>query len=186
MQNDYNKDPFDDEGKEQQGQKDGQQNTPRWTPYEEQYKTVTKAEKPKKRWIIPLVVVLVVMVAAISVGTAFGAKRLSRMVKDSVGTEPAVTNENSDTAVIATTDTSNLGSSTVSGNIILTDVSDIVEEVIPSVVSITSRSLIDSGGYGDYWNFFFGGGYGNSGESSQEVESGIGSGRSFPKIPASF
>ncbi len=176
MQNDYNKDPFDDEEKKQQGQKDGQQNTPRWTPYEEQYKTVTKAEKPKKRWIIPLVIVLVVMVAAISVGTAFGAKRLSRMVKDSVGTEPAVTNENSDTAVIATTDTSNLGSSTVSGNIILTDVSDIVEEVIPSVVSITSRSLIDSGGYGDYWNFFFGGGYGNSGESSQEVESGIGSG----------
>ena len=176
MQNDFNKDPFEDEEKGQQGQKDLQQNTPRWTPYEEQYKTVTKVEKPKKRWIIPLVIVLAVMVAAISVGTAFGARRLSRMVQDSVGTEPAVTNENPDTAVIATTDTSNLGSSTVSGSIILTDVSDIVEEVIPSVVSITSRSLIDSGGYGDYWNFFFGGGYGNSGENSQEVESGIGSG----------
>ena len=39
------------------------------------------------------------------------------------------------------------------------DVSGLVEEVIPSVVSITSRTLIDSGGYGDYFNFFFGGGY---------------------------
>lgn len=177
MQNDYNKNFFDDNEKGQQEQKDTQQNTPRWTPYEEEYKTVTKAEKPKKRWIIPLVIALVIMVAAIAVGTVFGAKKLSRMVKDSVGADQNVTSENTDTAVISTTDTSGLGNSTVSGSIILTDVSDIVNEVIPSVVSITSRSLIDNGGYGDYWDFFFGGSYGSSNSNeSREVESGLGSG----------
>lgn len=183
MQNDYDKEPFDEKEepeKEQKMQNEQKQQPPRWTPYDESYQTVTKTGRPKKRWVIPLVIALVIMLAAISVGAVFGARRLSAMVKDSASITdslPGKEKANEDPAVITTTDTSGLGSSTLSGSIILTDVSDIVEEVIPSVVSITSRSMIDTGGYRDYWNFFFGGSYGGYDEGgTQEVESGIGSG----------
>ena len=63
--------------------------------------------------------------------------------------------------------------------IILTDVSGVVEEVMPAVVSITSRSMV--GSVNDYFSFFFGRNsgwgdqfYGNG--EGQEVDSGIGSG----------
>ncbi len=178
MQDDFNKDPFEEKQDEQKETK--QEQTPRWTPYDEPYKTVTKMEKPKKRWVIPLVIALVIMVAAISAGVIIGAKRLSRMVNNAnAGTnisDSIATPETSDPAVITTTETEGLANSTLSGSIILTDVSDVVQEVIPSVVSITSRSMIETGGYRDYWNFFFGGSYGGGNGEKQEVESGIGSG----------
>ena len=187
MQNDFNQDPFrNEDNEEQQNERyEKKQEIPRWTPYEEEPRTehrqtVPNKQPSKKRWIIPLVVVLAIMVAAITVGVVIGAQRLRAYVNEN-GTEQitdqqANTGDSKDTAVISTSDTSTL-KETSSGKYILTDVSDIVEEVIPSVVSITSRSLVENGGYGDYWNFFFGGGYGgNSGGESREVESGIGSG----------
>ena len=59
--------------------------------------------------------------------------------------------------------------------IILMDVSDIVKEALPSVVSITSRSLINyydnsfgdfggRGGLGDIWNYIFGDSFGGNGD----------------------
>ena len=52
----------------------------------------------------------------------------------------------------------------------LTDVSDVVAAVMPAVVSITSRTLINTGGFG--WGFYIGEDQG----TTEEVESGIGSG----------
>ena len=105
MQDDFNKDPFDEEKKNDQS--DEKQDIPRWTPYDEEYKTVSKPEKTKKRWIIPLVIVLSLMVIGIAVGLIFGAKSLENMVKDSQtlieDTQPVQTD---DPAVISTTDTS--------------------------------------------------------------------------------
>ena len=43
-----------------------------------------------------------------------------------------------------------------SNGIYITDVSDVVTEVMPSIVSITSKTVIDSGNYGPFYGFGFG------------------------------
>lgn len=61
---------------------------------------------------------------------------------------------------------------TTGGKVTITDVSDIVDEVMPSVVAITSTEIIQSAG-NDFWSYF----YGNGSGSGQQYESqGAGSG----------
>lgn len=70
--------------------------------------------------------------------------------------------------------------SSASNSLMLTDVSDIVSAAMPSVVSITSRSIVSNYGYQDIWDFFMNGGpqRGMPQQESEpeEVDSGIGSG----------
>ena len=176
MQDDFNnKEPLDEEKKDEQQEE--KQNIPRWTPYEEEYKTVSKQEKPKKRWIIPLVIVLALMVIGITVGVIFGTRSLETLVRNSqplVEEEP-VPEQTDDPAVITTTDTSGI-KETTSGKMVLTDVSDVVDEVMPAVVAITSRTLVESGGYNDYWDFFFGNRQSSNSGEPEEVDAGYGSG----------
>ncbi len=192
--NNENENNFDDvNGSTFQYQKketeESQQEIPRWQPYADDYQTPPsrqpkQKQKSSRRWIVPLVIVLAVMVAAISVGVAYGARQLSRMVNTAVtGTDNQTVQQQpqQDSAVLTTTDTEGTQNVSTSGGYVLTDVSDIVEDVMPSVVSITSRALVDTGGYWDYWDYFFGGGYGrnnnnNNNSQKEEVESGIGSG----------
>ena len=186
MQNNSDRDPFEEERRRQE-------EIPKWSPYSEPQKQEIQKKQSRKLWLIPVIIVLVLMVASITVGLIFGAKKLSQMVRNSEAaaeTDTVISEGTSDQATISTTNTSGIKEESSSGGYILTDVSDIVEEVLPSVVSITSRTLVENGGYGDYFNFFFGGygnggygngGYGNSGygydgSESQEVDSGLGSG----------
>jgi serine protease Do len=71
------------------------------------------------------------------------------------------------TTVEMSTDTS----SSSSGSVVITDVSSIVDDVMPAIVAITSRTLVDSG---NYWNYWYG--YNNEEDSQTEVDSGAGSG----------
>lgn len=58
-----------------------------------------------------------------------------------------------------------------SGNVIITDVSDVVDNVMPSVVSITSTEIINQAASDDFWSYFYGS------QGSQQYESqGAGSG----------
>ena len=50
-----------------------------------------------------------------------------------------------------------------SDGVYITDVSDVVDEVMPSIVSITSKTIVDSGNYGFY---FYGGKYTTEGAGS--------------------
>lgn len=166
---------------------------PRWNPSPDDYNTPPKAPKdpaPKRRWLIPLIIVAAVMVISVVVGVVIG---LQRMRKDAqaqqskiVAEQISEVEEKTKEPVPETTTTTPAATTSkpVSG-IILTDVSDVVEEVMPAVVSITSRSLVSS--VDDYFSFFFGrnSGFGNQffgeGEGQeqgqgQEVDSGIGSG----------
>ncbi len=161
---------------------ENQQDIPRWTPYEEPRQSAPNPRKPqgsKKRWVIPLIVVLSIMVIAIIVGVIFGTRSLSAYVNNATTEIQKEKEEETtkDTASISTSDKDS-SKSFASGKFILTDVSEVVNEVMPSVVSITSRSLVENGGYGDYWNFFFGSAFGGNsgGGESREVDSGIGSG----------
>ena len=69
-------------------------------------------------------------------------------------------------------DSDNVKSVSTSSGVIVTDVSDLVEEVMPSIVAITSTQIAQSGA-DDFWNEFFYG-YG-SGDGTYESE-GAGSG----------
>ena len=69
--------------------------------------------------------------------------------------------------------------STGTTGIQLTDVSAMVEQAMPSVVSITSRAIVTNYGYQDIWDYFMNQGRGQSQRSQgqqEEVDSGIGSG----------
>ena len=58
---------------------------------------------------------------------------------------------------------------TKSDGVYLIDVSDVVEEVMPSIVAITSKTVIDSGNFGPYF-------YGSGGNSRKYTTVGAGSG----------
>ncbi len=143
--------------------------------------------KKRRKWYIPVIIVCGVLVLAACVFVGFKVGRTIKAAINDIGTdleekvesftpfgEEAKQPENMPT--IPMTDTSDISAGISEGSYILTDVSAIVEEVMPSVVSITSRALVNDN---NYWNYFFGGYYHNFGfgdGESREVESGIGSG----------
>ena len=118
--------------------------------------------KQKRRWIPVAAVIAAITVAASAIGISAAE----------------TTTQDSGTAYLTLTDTSSMEQETQAqaAGYVLTDVSDVVEEVLPSVVSITSRQLINYyGNYGgngsgfedfsDIWEFFFGDSYGGRGNS---------------------
>lgn len=150
---------------------------PKWEPDPVKYNTYNNAggngkppkKKKRKWWLIPLIIVLVLMVAFICVGVWYGWNYVSDYIAENKSSEEET--EEEETTEEETTELDIVDSSDSTEGIVLTDVSDIVEEVMPAVVSITSRTLVSNSG--SYWGFSFGG----SGSSdTQEVESGIGSG----------
>ena len=94
----------------------------------------------------------------------------------------AIKQSRTQTAVPAATLTSQKSTTTQAssdGSFMLTDVSDIVSAAMPSVVSITSRSIVSNYGYEDIWDYFMHGGPQRNQRPEQEqeeVDSGIGSG----------
>jgi len=61
-----------------------------------------------------------------------------------------------------------------SGETVITDVSDVVKNVMPSVVAITSTQLVRSGYSGSLYDYYFGNG--NSNNNQYEEQTGAGSG----------
>lgn len=158
---------------------------PRWKPSPDDYNTPPKGPQeptPKRRWMIPLIIVAAVMVISIIVGVVIGLNRIrkenalekSRQQAEKIIDEQQIVSEGESVTEAVTQTT------TTSSGYVITDVSGIVQEVMPSVVSITSRTLVNNANGYDYFNFFFGGwgsGYGNDNSGDQtEVESGLGSG----------
>ena len=121
-------------------------------------------KKKKKWWIIPLVVILALMVAFICVGVWYGFKYIDQYISSDTSEEAEEADENTNISISDSSDSSSSG-------IVLTDVSSVVEEVMPAVVSITSRSYANN--YSSFWGYSFGG---SSDSSTEEVDSGIGSG----------
>ncbi len=163
------------------------QDTSRWESDTEKYNSrpvqVKEEKKKKKKWWIPVVIGMAVLLAAITVGTIFGVRAirkygeesgLSDQIRNEIreeleGIQSEIADKEEEIQSTAKVGEASLISGNTSGGILLTDVSDVVEEVMPAVVSITSRELVSSG---YYWGFFNRGSQGKT----QEVESGIGSG----------
>ena len=80
-------------------------------------------------------------------------------------------NSNSSKDSKNSTDTTNI-SNTTPGSVVVTDVSGVVEGAMPSVVAITSKTLVESNDYeNQIYNYFFGGGNGQEkGDNAYEQE----------------
>ncbi|MBO4834512.1 MAG: trypsin-like peptidase domain-containing protein [Lachnospiraceae bacterium] len=164
-----------------QYQSDGE--IPRWNPSPNDYNTPPKAPQnktPKRRWLIPLIIVAAVMVISIVVGVVIGLNRIRKeaALERSQKQAEKVIDVQEDASEEETKIEALPQTNAVASGYVITDVSGIVQEVMPSVVSITSRTLVNTANGYDYFNFFFGGwgnGNDNSGEKT-EVESGLGSG----------
>ena len=155
---------------------------PRWNPSPDDYNTQPQKDPtPKRRWMIPLIIVAAVMILSIVVGVWVGINRMRKdaQAEKSRIVQEEIANVEEDTKEPVSQTENTTGAKTTVGGIVLTDVTGVVEDVMPAVVSITSRSLVSS--VDDYFSFFFGrnSGFSNpfsgSGEG-QEVDSGIGSG----------
>ena len=66
------------------------------------------------------------------------------------------------------TDTSD--SSSTSGSVVVTDVSKVVSNTMPSIVAITSTTVMQSNNYDSIYDYYFGGGDGNSKGSTYEQQ----------------
>lgn len=152
---------------------------PRWQPDPEKYNcggtnTVTKPEKTSAKWVVPLVVVLAVMIVVIALGVIFGARYLRNMVnadtKVSTADTEKILSDTQEPVTVAKSSSDDI-------SVVITDVSDIVEQVKPAVVSITSRTLINKYSSNDLYDYFFRYFYGDEeSEEQEEIESGLGSG----------
>ena len=167
---------------------------PKWNPSKDDYnpKDIKKEKKDKssKIWVVAAIIGGALIVAAIIIALALGLPKDKKT-------------SSSESAVITTTDTNKKDeSSKLSNGYVLTDVSGVVQEVMPAVVGVTSRTIVNyyqnnPNSISDIWNYFFGGfggndfynniygdnnpyGYGNAGEG-QEVDSGLGSGTIISK-----
>lgn len=79
---------------------------------------------------------------------SIAAFQKSKVVQTNVGPE-----------VITTSQTLKTESS---GGVMLTDVSDVVDQAMPSVVAITSRAYVNNYGYMDIWDYIMNQGYGST------------------------
>ena len=156
---------------------------PRWQPDPEKYNcnysnTAPKQEKNSSKWVIPLVIILALMIVVIACGVVFGARYLRNMVQaDSQVTSSETGKVYSDSEISEEVTVASSQTGNSKSGIVITDVTDIVSEVKPAVVSITSRTLINKYSNNDLYNYFFRQFYGDDDSQTQEeIESGIGSG----------
>ncbi len=102
----------------------------------------------------------------------------------SVSASNAETADDKDTVFLTTSDSSQKDADVALTGYVLTDVSDVVQDVLPSVVSITSRTLAnyygnsgffgngDMGNFGDLFEQFFGDSFGGPGGNYYYYEQG--------------
>ena len=117
-------------------------------------KNYVSKNKNSKSKLISFIIILIIIIAGLVIW----------IVKP--GFVKKLTGDNKDEIELKHTE----GIKVKSDGVYITDVSDVVEEVMPSIVAITSKTVIDSGNYGQ---FFFG--YGNNNNRKYTTE-GAGSG----------
>jgi serine protease Do len=134
----------------------------------------TNYEPPKKKKtsFFKKIVVVAVCIAAVC-GIGFGVKEAKELYESHGATSNAnqtATNKETTTVKVATTESQTVSSTDTSG-VVITDVSGIVEEVMPSIVAITSTTIVE-----DYYNYGYFFGYGSDDSSNSYEETGAGSG----------
>lgn len=145
-------------------------------------------KKKKKRTLIAVVAVCVVLLAGtIGISAAYISKNkdsLTNVLEDGTLSKND-NNSNNDNSSdsgnyesIGSTNTQNDANSSSTSGVTVTDVSSVVSSAMPSVVAITSKTLVESGNnYSqDIWEYYFGGGNSGNNKSNSYEEDAAGSG----------
>ena len=145
-------------------------------------------KKKKKRTLIAVVAVCVVLLAGtIGISAAYISKNkdsLTNVLEDgtlSNNDNNSNSNNISDSGnyeSIGSTHTQNDANSSSTSGVTVTDVSSVVSSAMPSVVAITSKTLVESrNDYSqDIWEYYFGGGNSGNNKSNSYEEDAAGSG----------
>lgn len=147
-----------------------------------------KKKKKKKRTLIAVVAVCVVLLAGtIGISAAYISKNkdsLTNVLEDGTLSKND-NNSNNDNSSdsgnyesIGSTNTQNDANSSSKSGVTVTDVSSVVSSAMPSVVAITSKTLVESrNDYSqDIWEYYFGGGNSGNNKSNSYEEDAAGSG----------
>lgn len=145
-------------------------------------------KKKKKRTLIAIVAVCVVLLAGtIGISAAYISKNkdsLTNVLEDGTLSKND-NNSNNDNSSdsgnyesIGSTNTQNDANSSSTSGVTVTDVSSVVSSAMPSVVAITSKTLVESrNDYSqDIWEYYFGGGNSGNNKSNSYEEDAAGSG----------
>ena len=145
-------------------------------------------KKKKKRTLIAVVAVCVVLlVGTIGISAAFISKNkdsFTNVLEDGTLSKND-NNSNNDNSSdsgnyesIGSTNTQNDANSSSTSGVTVTDVSSVVSSAMPSVVAITSKTLVESrNDYSqDIWEYYFGGGNSGNNKSNSYEEDAAGSG----------
>lgn len=147
-------------------------------------------KKKKKRTLIAVVAVCVVLLAGtIGISAAYISKNkdsLTNVLEDgALSNNNNNSNSNNDNSSdsgnyesIGSTNTQNDANSSSTSGVTVTDVSSVVSSAMPSVVAITSKTLVESrNDYSqDIWEYYFGGGNSGNNKSNSYEEDAAGSG----------
>lgn len=146
-------------------------------------------KKKKKRTLIAVVAVCVVLLAGtIGISAAYFSKNkdsLTNVLEDGTLSNNNNSNSNNDNSSdsgnyesIGSTNTQNDANSSSTSGVTVTDVSSVVSSAMPSVVAITSKTLVESrNDYSqDIWEYYFGGGNSGNNKSNSYEEDAAGSG----------
>ena len=146
-------------------------------------------KKKKKRTLIAVVAVCVVLLAGtIGISAAYFSKNkdsLTNVLEDGTLSNNNNSNSNNDNSSdsgnyesIGSTNTQNDANSSSTSGVTVTDVSSVVSSAMPSVVAITSKTLVESrNDYSqDSWEYYFGGGNSGNNKSNSYEEDAAGSG----------
>lgn len=132
-----------------------------------------KKKGKKKKKTVMIIVAVVVVVALFAVGIYGLATKIDSLISYAYGDSTEETEETDDTeyptigSTVDDTDDEEETTQSSSGSVVLTDVSEIVDAVMPSIVAITSTTYVESS---DYYSYFFGS------DAGTYEETGAGSG----------
>ncbi len=131
---------------------------------------------PKKKnmtAIIAVIAVVVILVGTLFVGTGYYILKSSDSTDDT-SISNIIGNDKSDYDDIGSTDTTDSKQTQSNSGVTVTDVSGVVENAMPSVVAITSTTLMESNNYGDdFFEYYFGGGGNSKAYEAEAAGSGI-------------
>lgn len=141
-----------------------------------QAKQIQKATGASSHGIIFKSVSLVVSAAVfgvVALGTMYHTGDALGILNKESKTNTVVAVAKPENSIIETAGSST-ANNIITNNIV--DVSDIVEEVMPSIVAITSTTLVQNNGYTDWYSWYFGFGNNNGNNGNTYEQTGAGSG----------
>ena len=128
-------------------------------------------KKPKNnKWVIPVAIIIGVVFLISAV--AFSALQIYKNLDDSkIEKIMEEDSDNKEYKDIGSTSVANSSDSSSTG-VKVTDVSDIVDATMPSVVAITSTTIVENtqSYYDDIFGYYFGGGNSNRGNNQEQYE----------------